>query len=126
MQGIRLLTLRPDTSPEFHALISHPNCLLSLIEVLVQASAKAKSFNKSCYDSVQVDVMCDALWALQNLSFVAGVSHTLVVEHKIQRVILAIFIDHFIEDTQITELKIKLLTELLWHTANIIGDARGC
>lgn len=43
-------------------------------------------------------IMCDALWSLQNLSFFNGVGERLVIDFKIQRVILTILIDHFIED----------------------------
>lgn len=39
---------------------------------------------------------------------------------KIQRVILAILVDHFIGKSNLD--KIDLLIELLWHTANIISD----
>jgi hypothetical protein len=43
--------------------------------------------------------MADALWSLQNLTFMPNIAQTLVKTHNIQQVICTILIDNYITDT---------------------------
>lgn len=94
IEGIKILSMKSEVSPEINSMLSHPQYLQVIIGILVKASTNAKKADSE----LQMAIMCDALWSLQNLSFIPGVCQRLVIEFKIQRVILTILIDHFIED----------------------------
>jgi hypothetical protein len=134
VQGLRVLSMKPDYSESFTALLHHQRSLSALCDVLISSTSRLKLSN-GAYDELEVQIICNTLWTLQNLSFEAGVSDNLLHNLKLHEITIKIFLDHFIypatsqniyepghypKQIKLQPVQLKLLNELLWHTANLL------
>ena len=78
--------MKPDYSESFNALLHHQRSLNALCDVLISATGRLKLPQTGCYDELEVRIVCNMLWTLQNLSFEAGVSDRLLHTLKLHEI----------------------------------------
>lgn len=68
MEGLRILSTASERSESFLALLHHRNSLNGIYDMMMSALERVRD-QKGTYDPVEVNIICGALWTLQNLSF---------------------------------------------------------
>jgi len=84
-----------------------------------------------------MQIIAEAFWAINSLSFEHGVVRRLIEQHHFEKVVTGFLLKNYLEDVQsntyepghltpklsLTNDKQNILSELFWCTGNVINDS---